>query len=102
MYISPDRQTAILTPPRTASRTVRDYLCSHGWQQAHGHHRVHLARPRTELIRFEQLEQDLGDALGHEVTLPNRHASPRREGRHYSRRTTTTRRGRWCRRSSRR
>lgn len=41
------------------------------------------ARVSDRTLRYESLEEDLGDVLGEPVCLPMKNVSPEREGRHY-------------------
>ncbi len=40
MYLSPDRQTALLLPPRTASRTIATVAKTHGYTLHRDHHGI--------------------------------------------------------------
>ena len=55
MLYDPDRKLAIITPPRTASRSVENVLCGLGFERLGGRHSVDLSLPegvdRVAIVR---------------------------------------------------
>lgn len=80
MYASPGGKLAVLTPPRTASRSVRDCLLKKGWRELNGHHGIdadacHRAKRVGVLVRnhwdtMVSWHVNLSEARSKELSFP--------------------------------